>query len=239
MCSSAGSARLRVVLLLLAGSIAACGAPQDEVPTTDEDLINGEQTLFWPAVGVSTLNGGVGCSGTLVAPNVVLVAAHCFEPGRTEVAPWKFKFERNGKSYLFETGAGWVLGGANAVRGAGEDDLALIRLKTSVPSSVARPLELANLYPASGAEMQIVGYGCTDRVNGGGQGVKRRFKFKWGESTSELCPNDSGGALIEAKSGRIVGVNSGFYRAGTGNDIFAWVPKHYDTLVKQIANLRR
>jgi V8-like Glu-specific endopeptidase len=233
---------LRGVFLLLASctGLGCADAPADEdANATSDAIVGGEETAFWPAVGVTVYDGGVGCSGTLVASNVVLLAGHCFPAGRTDIAPWQFQIERNGKKYRYDTGPGWVYSGANGSRDAGEDDIALVSLKTAVPSSVARPLELAREFPAPGTAMQILGYGCTDRAAGGGQGTKRRIRLTWGENADALCPNDSGGALIESASGRIAGVNSGYYTAGSNDDIFAWVPKHEGELRRQIAALRR
>jgi hypothetical protein len=124
----------------------------------------------------------------------------------------------------------------NSRGGAGEDDVALLRLETPVPTSVAKPLALARDYPAAGNTMRMIGFGCTVR-GGGGAGTKRSTSFKWGDNADASCPGDSGGALIAYPSSQLVGVISGYRNDGTSDDIFGWVPKHYETLTQQIAAL--
>ena len=106
---------------------------------------------------------------------------------------------------------------------------------TKLARSVA--LALASEYPETGNTMRMIGFGCTSR-GGEGAGTKRSISLAWGENKDASCPGDSGGALIAYPSSQIVGVTSG-YNTGTGDDIFGWVPKHYDTLTREIAVLHR
>lgn len=208
----------------------------DDGPSAEsaDAIVGGASTFMYPAVGVTVNGGSTGCSATLVAPNVILLASHCFEPGRTEIAPWQFEIRKSAtEKHRYPTGRGWV----NTRAGAGEDDVALLRLEAAVPSSVARPLALASDYPAAGNTMRMIGFGCTVR-GAGGAGVKRSITFAWGENEDASCPGDSGGALVAYPSSQIVGVISGYDNA-SGDDLFAWVPKHHDALVREIAALSR
>ena len=218
---------------LASGCAAESGDGSASTGASADAIVGGAPTSSYPAVGVTVNGGATGCSATLVASNVLLLASHCFEPGRTEIAPWQFEIRKSATdTHRFPTGRGWV----NSREGAGEDDVALLRLETPVPSSIARPLTLARDYPAMGNTMRMIGFGCTVR-GGGGAGVKRGISFSWGENKDASCPGDSGGALIAYPSSQIVGVISG-YNTGSGDDLFAWVPKHYDTLMQEIAALR-
>lgn len=236
-------ARSLVALSMLVLTISATGCAADDSLAGDQEepgessdaIVGGSSTYLYPAVGVTTYGGSTGCSATLVRSNVILLAGHCFEPGRTEISPWQFEIRKSAtESHRYPTGRGWVLSRA----GAGEDDVALLRLEIPVPPSVARPLALSRAYPPTGNTMRMIGFGCTVR-GGGGAGTKRSISFKWGENADASCPGDSGGALIAYPSSQVVGVTSGFYNNGSNDDIFGWVPKHYDLLTREIAALQR
>ena len=230
-------------LLAIAALAPGCAAEDgtsnasEEQGESTEAIIGGKSTYSYPAVGVTVNGGSTGCSATLVRSNVVLLAGHCFEPGRTEISPWQFEIRKSAtETYRYPTGRGWV----NSRAGAGNDDIALLRLEQHVPASVAAPLAIAQGFPAVGNSMRQIGFGCTQRnANGVGQGTKRVISFKWGENADASCPGDSGGALIAFPSSQVVGVISGFRNDGSNDDIFGWVPSHYDLLTGQIAALSR
>jgi secreted trypsin-like serine protease len=70
--------------LLLAVSAIACAAtpPDTEDPDGSRHrapIVNGSETSDYPATGMLLMQGQVSCTGTLIAPNKVLTAAHCVE----------------------------------------------------------------------------------------------------------------------------------------------------------------
>ncbi|MEM1008039.1 MAG: trypsin-like serine protease, partial [Myxococcota bacterium] len=60
----------------------------EPLSSNSQSIINGQKASAYPAVGTITVNRVIFCTGTLIAPRVVLSAAHCNEnftrPGRFE-----------------------------------------------------------------------------------------------------------------------------------------------------------
>jgi hypothetical protein len=220
-------------------SIGACAAPsddgEDEADQTEDAIIGGVETFANPAVGVTTLNGSTGCSATLVSPNVVALAGHCFEAGQTSIAPWQFEIRRSSNRndwYRYDTREGYV----PLARNAGPEDIALLRLAQSVPASVATPIPIATRWPSYGTWLKVVGFGCTNRDGSGvGAGVKRtanlRYTPTWdlGFNSRVSCPGDSGGALL-GHGPVLLGNISGWGRGGYD---------HFGDMVKYRAMLQR
>lgn len=154
----------------------ACSAPdeeaiEDETSKADSELRDGEFTFDRPEVGFMVTNGMSFCTASLVGERVVLTAAHCVgyasQDGRGEKLGW-FIIEKSATEHHdFDFDAFVSFG-----RGWGGDDIALLRLKTAVPSSIAKPAALANAEPSdrSNELVTLFGYGCSERpgVFGGG-----------------------------------------------------------------------
>jgi len=210
-------------LALAALTLVGCAndtASEEESDSNSESALVGEETFDRPAVGVTTDGTNTGCSGTLVATNAVLVAGHCFEAGRTTIDPaWKFEIRKSATQvYRYELIDGWVKG-----RNAGGDDVALVRLGSHVPATVARPIAIGRRWPSYGSRVELMGFGCNP-ATGGERGIKRHtfatYNIAWdapgGWATRVLCGGDSGGALLYGDT--VIGVLSGY--RGDWTDLF-------------------
>lgn len=232
----------RTTLALVATlALGACAAPEDDAESasaqTEDAIVGGVETFSNPAVGVTTLDGATGCSATLVSPNVIALAGHCFDAGRTTIAPWQFEIRKSANRaewYRYDTSDGFV----PLARNAGSDDIALLRLTQSVPASVATPIPIATGWPSWGTWLKVVGFGCTERnAEGVGAGVKRtanlRYTPAWdvGLNSRVSCPGDSGGALL-GHGPVLLGNISGW--GPTGFDHFGDLVKHRALVQQQI-----
>lgn len=227
------------LVLLLPVALNACAPEEasapDDVGRRAEPILGGTTTCALPEVvaiqvpsQLSGAPGVMGCTGTLVAHNVVLTAGHCYaaSPKGSGVIPAHGAlFNHNCSSqqqaaYAIDKWKAYTI-----------DDFALVRLAGSVPSSLATPRALATLPPANGALVTQYGYGCDNELTQTGGGIKRQKSFNWGAAVNISCPGDSGGPIIDFFSGKIVSTSS--FR-GVFQDFNTNVPVHAAKLKKTI-----
>ncbi|MCW5891163.1 MAG: trypsin-like serine protease [bacterium] len=225
-------ARRRLALVVpLAAAWLVVASPA--VPAADSagstSIHNGVPTAAYPAVGavmVSFEGDVVGlCSGTLVASDVVLTAAHCLEG---EVLDAGIYLSPNGVQESFHPGIGAVVHAEYRAGVAAWADIALLFL--AEPVTDVTPLPWATAVPRPRTHATIVGFGADGA--GGAAGTKRegevrvkrcpkvfrraglakgqlRTSICWKPKrrTSDTCRGDSGGPLIVG--GAVAGLTSG------------------------------
>lgn len=194
------------------------------------------------------------CSGTLVAKNVVLTAAHCLDSSNKEVYVSSAVKERDisventrpvSTRYIHPKFTG----------GGGKDDLALAVFRRDLPkSSTPFPLPKDASFTIETDLLLTVGYG-KDKYG-------RKGVLKWGVLPPKItlpwisdgviyalqtegfgiCFGDSGGPLIASVQGdeRLVGVTSfvGRDRGCYGHSGFVQLKPHLPWLKKRIARLQ-
>ncbi len=181
--------------LALTAELAGCTNPVDSTAETSEPILGGRVAPSERAVlGLLRIEGnvGAGCSGTLVAENLVLTARHCVSistatdrenvncaetpVGQTTDPSRLFASTRTtlttDRAAYRQASAIFVAPNNGLLCGA---DLALVALRDRIPASEATPLA-----PAVRAEIEpgdvyaAVGYGLTGPVDDGTFGTRRR-----------------------------------------------------------------
>lgn len=153
---------------LLAGT-----APAAEVDLST--LLTREQAREWRAVGrvnVAGMRDRSQCTGTLIAPDVVLTAAHCLvHPGTGEAFPegnvyfvagwYGGDMAGSARAAAFAIHPGYIPGDRSR-EGLGTD-IALIRLREPLPAGDVPPFDVGTP-PLPGAALTLVSY-RRDRAN--------------------------------------------------------------------------
>ena len=139
-----------------------------------------------------------GCTGTLIAPNLVLAARHC---GFSSVA--RFGANSNFPSYTASVqSVSYPGGGSPGSQLLNGGDVSLLRLTSNVPSNIATPLRLTDETSSLvGEEAVMLGYGYNGLGSSGhgftadgrrwaGTNIIDRYGSPWGAGGSNIFTTD-------------------------------------------------
>jgi hypothetical protein len=204
------------------------GATED-VAVTEQTLINGWNDYSdLNRDAAVQLTGQYLCSGTLVAPDMVLTAGHCldFEKPAWEDDPvvgkgtWRPMGQDQTVSIGPDPATPRATYAARWANSAGLSDIALILLAQPVPESVARPAAImtAELYAAFGGLSDKILYQATYGSECSGTSI-RRFGYVRYEGGSPRGVNSFGGLILNWGEPQIL-VEQG----DSGGSLFWWNP---------------
>jgi len=234
-----------------AGALAvACTAaePGDRaIDSTRGSIVGGTLAAGDPAV-VQVRFPAAWCSGTLIAPNVVVTAAHCFDDV-TEPAGGTVHVGAGvaaGFDQVVETDAVYVhRRWTGLVR---EADLAFVRLAEEVNEVSPLPWRSEPLgTDMLGERIRIVGFGMSDGHTGEGAGEKRSANVTldamspelvgFGDARQNICYGDSGGPVIFGlgSSQRVIAVHSFGFRV-CEDQSYATRTDRYGELIREVVD---
>ncbi len=185
---NAGVSHLRCCLLVLHTSLlgllfSGCmSAEAPDIESKSETIIGGVAGAVgdFPTT-VAVFNGGL-CTGTLIAPDLVLTAAHCITPSLLDMRD-QAEVTANTRVILdvaslqeAQNGDGMIVASAEtiphpnfSINGLGDNDIGLIRLQTPVTDRAPTVINRIASDAPVGVAVKQVGYGASE-VGGGSAG---------------------------------------------------------------------
>ena len=218
----------------------------DGVGQTQKPIIGGMINPGDPAVVHLSAGGGF-CTGTLVAPTVVLTAAHCIPDAISGTVSFGQGFGDFTDTRRVIEFFPHRLYDAGLYQGY---DIALIRLAEPAPDGI-EPLPM-NTTPLSdqflGAQVRTTGFGMTDGVNQTGGGTKRQVTMTLdgvndehivvGDRFRNTCQGDSGGPnfMVIDNVEQVVAVNSFGSEQCLGTSHHTRVDKYIDDFITEVVD---
>lgn len=216
------------LVLALCLPLTPTAAQDEDVGRSDSSLLNATVTTARPEVGAFGF-----CTGTLILPQYVITASHCFGhfstifPASTRPSFSIDQADGERTSYPVERvfSFGYPIGSY---------DVALVRLTQPVPADVATPARIFGGTPATNSQVTVMGYGCT--APGGRSDGRKRVRVtrmvvdgnsSWTTRNTQ-CRGDSGGPIFAGTGDRapIFGVSAQYVGAPPNQtDIYGQLPR--------------
>ncbi len=153
----------------------------------------------------SNTHGAGFCSGVVIAPNVILTAAHCVSKQPTDV---RLHYREHGAPILLDVSFTAIHPAYKAKTPTSRErsiDLALVRLKSALPDQF-KPARLELNELAQDSNYRVAGYGLTDEGDSKSAGSLRDVELVLRKPLSKIllwleghntgaCVGDSGGPI--------------------------------------------